>query len=1235
MTYNCRNKKNTKNFSNRLAHIDDVYISSLSDGDGFIYDSTVKKYVNRRLKDQAEVTGFDSTNRSICTMTFTDGTRTFSIQPTGTSFSYWISGQKYTTTGDTKQITDVEGMHYLYYDANTLTETTTFSIALLKDYAYCAFVYWDTSTSKHLILGDERHDFMPYHNHFLIHSTYGTQFNSGLALSGLSTEQDGSLNAHAEIGVEAGSIIDEDLTHSITAKTKSSYNYYIFYKTGAGGDWNAPSSDTAPVLTTGTGRLAYNQWTGATWQLTEVGNAKFALYHIVATNSYTADRSVISIMGETEYNDIISARTGASDEVNTIITAGLPFEEFIFLGTVLYQTSDAYGNSWKSRLRDVDTGVSYIDWRQRNLNPSQSPASHTNLSNLTSDDHPQYAILAANRTGSTNPNISVDGAYQIGGSNMVSAPNSTNTSIGFLSDGSITTGAENVFIGYEAGGNTTDGSYNLYLGYQSGKNPSSAQFNTCVGYKTGTALTNASNNVLLGNQCGAALNSGGYNIMIGSASGVQTTSASDNICIGRDAGRINNAIGQIYIGKDCGTSALNAIGNTIIGKDSFILGTSSNNTIIGSDSASSLTTGGTNVLIGNNTGASLTTETGNILIGFQAGQNLTASNKLYIANSNTATPLIEGDFSTSILSINGQLEITNDNCITHNSNNLITDTGANGLIKIGNSSADNDPTYSVLIGEDAGNNMTTGAARNIAIGYQALLTNTTSDDNVAVGVEVLKLSTGTGNTAIGRLAGTNIGVGNNNCFHGLSSGDSITSGVGNVMIGFNSDSSSATPTERIAIGTNAICSTDYGCQIGQSGQASQNAPCYFRSQIISNETWRDTNTRYAYIDGTGNMAKGDQDLSTTSNVQFSTVNCTGKLTVGGLIDPTGLQLTPVGANPGDTHTFWVDSGDSNKMKKATNTVMLGPTTSVDNTVPKFDSTGGNLLQTTSVTVDDSDNITGVHNLTCGGATLKLGDTTEAEDKLMHCQGKQVVRLWLEGDTDNLTETDLPYVLMTTDGGVAASQVGILDTNNSTLISNFNEAGTQVNPILFKTGGLLVKNGLGVLPTLTEGTTEMTILTGVTLRNGTEINEFSTDGTLAGNSDDACPTEKAVKTYVDSGVTKGTHNTTWTCDNWAGAQTGNINYAVYGDIINLSIPATGANGNGVDNDTIDITTVLPSNLRPSTTIEQPCFVDDDGSAVRGRCVILTDGTITFYVNITTTFQATANLVGFHGLGVSYC
>lgn len=36
-------------------------------------------------------------------------------------------------------------------------------------------------------------------------------------------------------------------------------------------------------------------------------------------------------------------------------------------------------------------------------------------------------------------------------------------------------------------------------------------------------------------------------------------------------------------------------------------------------------------------------------------------------------------------------------------------------------------------------------------------------------------------------------------------------------------------------------------------------------------------------------------------------------------------------------------------------------------------------------------------------------------------------------------------------------------------------------------------------------------------SGTSIDEFSTDGTLAGNSDNAAPTEKAVKTYADTAI----------------------------------------------------------------------------------------------------------------------
>ncbi|WP_452220869.1 hypothetical protein [Lacinutrix salivirga] len=42
-------------------------------------------------------------------------------------------------------------------------------------------------------------------------------------------------------------------------------------------------------------------------------------------------------------------------------------------------------------------------------------------------------------------------------------------------------------------------------------------------------------------------------------------------------------------------------------------------------------------------------------------------------------------------------------------------------------------------------------------------------------------------------------------------------------------------------------------------------------------------------------------------------------------------------------------------------------------------------------------------------------------------------------------------------------------------------------------------------------------TGLALFDGTRVNEFSTDGTLAGNSNIAIPTERAVKSYVDNAL----------------------------------------------------------------------------------------------------------------------
>jgi len=63
------------------------------------------------------------------------------------------------------------------------------------------------------------------------------------------------------------------------------------------------------------------------------------------------------------------------------------------------------------------------------------------------------------------------------------------------------------------------------------------------------------------------------------------------------------------------------------------------------------TAGAKNVAIGNEALAN-TTGSGNVAIGYRAGYNASASDMLYIANDETSTPLIGGDFAAGKLAIN-------------------------------------------------------------------------------------------------------------------------------------------------------------------------------------------------------------------------------------------------------------------------------------------------------------------------------------------------------------------------------------------------------------------------------------------------------------------------------------------------------------------------------------------------------------------------------------------------------
>lgn len=147
-------------------------------------------------------------------------------------------------------------------------------------------------------------------------------------------------------------------------------------------------------------------------------------------------------------------------------------------------------------------------------------------------------------------------------------------------------------------------------------------------------------------------NSGTDNTSVGSAAGDVVT-GSYNSFLGKEAGKANTSANyNSFIGYRSGYTNITGTNNTYVGYFSGHSNTNSNNVFIGSNAGRFSSSGGNNTFVGSSSGYNIGTGAGNVFIGNSAGYNETGSNKLYIDNSGTTTPLIYGDFSMNQVGIN-------------------------------------------------------------------------------------------------------------------------------------------------------------------------------------------------------------------------------------------------------------------------------------------------------------------------------------------------------------------------------------------------------------------------------------------------------------------------------------------------------------------------------------------------------------------------------------------------------
>jgi hypothetical protein len=194
-------------------------------------------------------------------------------------------------------------------------------------------------------------------------------------------------------------------------------------------------------------------------------------------------------------------------------------------------------------------------------------------------------------------------------------------------------------LNFKIGGVTAGVLYsntNLFLGYQSGlSGVGGGSYNVGIGAQTLASLTTGNTNTAVGSGALQSNTTGNLNMAIGGLSLNNNTIGVSNVALGHAAMNKNISGGN----------------NVALGKDALFNTNGSFNIGIGSGALTALTTGNRNTVVGVYAGGVNSYGSSNTFIGYMAGYNETGSNKLYIANTNTTTPLLYGDFSARFLSI--------------------------------------------------------------------------------------------------------------------------------------------------------------------------------------------------------------------------------------------------------------------------------------------------------------------------------------------------------------------------------------------------------------------------------------------------------------------------------------------------------------------------------------------------------------------------------------------------------
>lgn len=187
--------------------------------------------------------------------------------------------------------------------------------------------------------------------HARLHSVDGTQIvpsTTAFLISGYVLNSDA--NADKTLAISSGEVMDEDIRRPVAAVADGG-PYCIFWRSGATGEWFWTETASFPFLDNGT-NLQYNEFTGATWQLTALtaGTAEFMNVFVFATTALQSINQMFFVVGQHKYATEAEAE---AESVGNFDWGNVPFQEIAPLAQITFRRSPSNSNQGKADIRRV------------------------------------------------------------------------------------------------------------------------------------------------------------------------------------------------------------------------------------------------------------------------------------------------------------------------------------------------------------------------------------------------------------------------------------------------------------------------------------------------------------------------------------------------------------------------------------------------------------------------------------------------------------------------------------------------------------------------------------------------------------------------------------------------------------------------------------------------------------------------------------------------------------------